>query len=284
MRYEWVVSFRDDDKSLLAFLQGRLEDKGYSLRKIKGWIDAGFCSLRGRPERFSRTKVTSGAKVCLLIPQVVKYELQILYEDDDLLLLNKPAKVTCDERLVLQLARMDKKIQLVHRLDKDTTGCLLCAKSEEVKDYFIEQFRAQHVHKRYQAICDGVIAEETGTIANYLGAIFRYDGHVKWGPVSKDGHLAVTDWQVLARSKNATRLTLYPKTGRTHQLRVHTSSMGHPILGDYTYSERFRCPYKPSRVLLHAERIAFCHPKTGEMLHKSAVLPDDFQQCVKELF
>jgi 23S rRNA-/tRNA-specific pseudouridylate synthase len=133
------------------------------------------------------------------------------------------------------------------------------------------------------AIVDGKVAKENGVIENYLGPIQRYQGHVKWGVVPADGHFASTSWKVLKRFATATLLHLMPKTGKTHQLRVHTSGMGHPILGDFTYGKTFRCPYKAPRTLLHAKAIAFQHPVTGEKLELSCPLPADFEACLAEL-
>lgn len=254
------------------------------MRKIKGWIDAGFCFVNGKQERFSRSKVPAYATISLEIPKQEKKELSFLFEDEAILVLNKPAGISCDERLVSQLAKCKKSALLVHRLDKETTGVLLCAKSNEIKDYFIEQFRNHLMQKHYVAIVDGVVQGECGTIENYLGPISRFEGHVKWGKVNKDGHFAETHWKVLKRAKKATMLELRPKTGRTHQLRVHTSQMGHPILGDFTYADTFRCPYKSARVLLHAERLAFTHPKTKRIVEYQAEIPADFAACLKELF
>lgn len=282
MQCEWQVLPNESNVSLLAFLQGKFKE--CSMRKIKGWIDAGFCSVRGQRVRFSRTAVKAGERVLLHVPQLVQKDIQILFEDDALLIIDKPAGITCDERLVRDLAKLQKKVELVHRLDKETTGILLCAKTPQVKKYFIEEFRDLAVHKRYVAVVDGVVKEGEGAIENYLGPIQRYQGHVKWGVVAHDGHYASTEWRVLKRAKNASLLELSPKTGKTHQLRVHTSSMGHPILGDHTYAKGFRCPYKSPRVLLHAELLAFKHPVTQDVIRLSAPLPEDLMACLKELF
>ncbi len=282
MQCEWQVQPAEANMSLLAFLQGKFKD--CSMRKIKGWIDAGFCTVRGQRVRFSKTCVRAGERVLLHVPQQVQKDIQILFEDDLLLIIDKPAGITCDERLVRDLAKRQKKVELIHRLDKETTGILLCAKTPEIKKYFVEEFRNLAVHKRYVAVVDGVVKGGEGTIENYLGPIQRYQGHVKWGQVHSDGHYACTEWRVLKRGKNASFLELSPKTGKTHQLRVHTSGMGHPILGDHTYAKGFRCPYKATRVLLHAELLAFKHPVNQEIMHFTAPLPEDLAACVKELF
>jgi 23S rRNA pseudouridine955/2504/2580 synthase/23S rRNA pseudouridine1911/1915/1917 synthase len=286
MHYEWVVTASDRGKSLLEFLQARLASKSLSMRKIKGWIDAGFCKVQGKIMRFYRSTVSLNEKISLDIPdEVQKREpIQILFEDDDLVIIDKPAGYTCDERLVNDLEKLGKKIELVHRLDKETSGVLILAKSKKIKDYFVEEFRNQKVFKRYLAVVDGIVKEETGSIENYLGPIERYQGHVRWGVVLQNGHLALTDWKVAKRGKKATLLVLVPHTGRTHQLRIHTSNMGHPILGDSTYAKSFRCPYKAFRVLLHAEAISFTHPKSHTACEFKAPIPGDMKHCLEALF
>lgn len=282
MQFEWVVSARFANVALLAFLQRCLKDKAFSMRKLKGCIDAGFCFVNGRPQRFSRSLVAAGDKIQLTVPEPkVHVPIQFVYEDECMLVIDKPEGCTCDERLVADLAQMGKKIELVHRLDKETTGLLICAKSSDVKSYFIGQFRSLSVHKKYLAIVDGVVKEDSGTIENYLGPIERYQGHVKWGVVHKDGHYAASSWQVLKRAQKATLLMLMPKTGKTHQLRIHTSGMGHPILGDHVYAKGFRCTYKAPRVMLHAHSLAFVHPKTGQVLECRAEPPEDFKACLQ---
>ncbi len=285
MQYEWQVSRLDGQLTLLEFLKRRFKDKDFSLRKIKGWIDAGFCTVAGRPQRFSRTQLVTGERVVLFVPEKqAPVQMLFIYEDDAILVLDKPAGITCDERLVADLAKKNKHIELVHRLDKETTGLLICAKTADVKKYFIQQFRALAVQKSYIAIVDGLVQENNGDIQNYLGPIQRYQGHVKWGVVSSDGHLASSHWHVLKRGKKTSLLHLEPKTGKTHQLRVHTSGMGHPILGDFTYSKTFSCTYKAPRILLHAKTLAFLHPQTHEMMQLSSELPKDIEACLKELF
>jgi len=254
------------------------------MRKIKGWIDAGYCFVKGRQERFARTAVGANSKVLLRVPVKEKREIAFLFEDEAILILDKPAGISCDARLEAELAKLKKASFLVHRLDKETTGLLLCAKTQKVKDYFIEEFREQRVQKRYVAIVDGNLAEESGSIENYIGPTSRYEGHVKWGKVMQGGHFAHTLWRVLKKAKSANLVELFPKTGRTHQLRVHTSQMGHPILGDHTYAKSFRCSYHVPRVMLHAEGLAFSHPVTGKIMEFHAPLPNDFLACLKELF
>ena len=274
MQYEWIAQ---SSETLLSFIQAKLQDKTLSLRKIKGWIDAGYCFVGGRQERFSRFQVAPGQKITLRVPEArAQKPVELLFEDEAILIISKPSGITCD-------ARLEKKALLVHRLDKETSGLLLLAKNAKVKEYFIKEFKKHAVQKQYVAICDGAVREPSGTIKNYLGPIERYQGHVKWGVVAKDGHFAHTEWKVLKKAKQATLLQLMPVTGKTHQLRIHTSGMHHPILGDNTYGKSFRCSYRAPRILLHAIHLSFTHP-AGNKMEISCPLPDDFEACLKELF
>lgn len=281
MRYEWIVQAGQQGLTLLEFLQDKLQEKNFSMRKIKGWIDAGFCHIAGKVERFSRTKVSPRQKISLHLPEAPasRAPIQILFEDEVLVIIDKPAGYSCDERLVQDMTKLGKKVVLVHRLDKETSGVLILAKNQKIKDYFVEEFRARRISKRYLAIVQGVVNEESGSIEDYLGPIERYQGHVKWGKVSQNGHIAQTDWKVVKRLKKATLLVLIPHTGRTHQLRIHTSNMGHPILGDKVYG----AASSSSRLLLHAEAICFQHPKSGMMVEFQACFPADFKECIEAL-
>ncbi|MBS0635518.1 MAG: hypothetical protein JSR37_08660, partial [Verrucomicrobia bacterium] len=167
MQYEWTVKATDANVSLLQFIQKKLPD--YSMRKIKGWIDAGYCFVAARQQRFARTAVLAGQKITLNVVEQKIEEIAYIYEDEAILVIDKPAGITCDERLVKSLAKANKQVILVHRLDKETTGLLLLAKSEDIKKYFIEEFRNLAVEKSYVAIVDGVIEKPSGHIENYLG-------------------------------------------------------------------------------------------------------------------
>lgn len=281
MQYEWTVSARDTGKTLLQFLQERFTD--CSMRKVKGWIDAGFCHVGGKKERFSRTQLKPGQKLELTLVETEAKKLEVLYHDEALVVVNKPSGITCDDRLERDLAKQGINAVLVHRLDKFTSGVLLLAKAQEIKAYFVEQFKALAVQKRYIAVVDGQLQREGGTIQNYLGPIKRLVGQVVWGVVHENGHYAETEWRLKQRLKQASVLELMPKTGKTHQLRVHTSFMGHPILGDDVYGKKFSCRYRAPRVLLHAEELAFIHPITKKLMHFTAKLPDDIVACIQEL-
>ena len=135
------------------------------------------------------------------------------------------------------------------------------------------------------AIVDGQIERASGIIDNYLGKKREYAGQTLWGAVKpSEGLAAVTEWQCLKRGELASLVACFPKTGRTHQLRVHLADLGHPILGDFQYGKDFQCPYRSPRILLHAEEIGLRHPQSGAWMEFHAAFPEDFQQAKDELF
>ena len=291
MRYDWKVTPQEEGKTLLAFLKARLDDKTLSARKIKSLIDAGFCSINEKRERFANRPVVAKTCISLLIPdieakQTVTFSKErILFDDDAIFIYDKPANITCDEKGILSLFKKESlKLKLVHRLDKDTTGVLLCAKSEKAHQLLLEQFRKREVLKEYLAIVDGVLAQNHATIENYLAPLSRTPGQVRWGQVQKGGFYAETQWTCIKRAKNASLVGLFPQTGRTHQLRVHMSQIGHPIIGDRQYGKKFQCSYEALRQLLHAQKLLFCHPLIQKRLEVSAPLPQDMKDAIQNIF
>ncbi len=288
---EWMVTFEESGDKLLSFLTRRLEG-AFSSRSLKQMIEHNGCLVNGRTERFASTRLEKRDHVQLDLdslppPPPVSLEVRrILYEDEALFVYDKPAGVNSDERGILKLLRQEiPALELVHRLDRETTGILLLAKSPSVLEKLIEQFRRYEVKKRYEAIVDGVLETSKGVIENELGKKSFYAGQTIWGRVKKGkGLYAYTEWQCMKRGKRVSYVACFPKTGRTHQIRVHLAELGHPILGDYQYGKAFQCPYRASRLLLHAKALSFPHPLTGEILELSAPLPDDFNRALQKLF
>jgi 23S rRNA pseudouridine955/2504/2580 synthase/23S rRNA pseudouridine1911/1915/1917 synthase len=288
---EWMVTQEESGSKLLSFLTQRLEGK-YSARFLKRLIEHNGCQINGKTERFASTLLGRGDHVCLYLEQAVSPPLhvaesaRILFEDDALLVYNKPAGINSDEKGILQLWRAtDRSLRLVHRLDRDTTGILILAKQPVVFEHLVQQFKQFEVEKRYLAIVDGLLDQAKGKVENYLGKKRAYAGQTIWGAVSASrGLYACTEWERLKRGRGASLVACHPKTGRTHQIRVHLAEIGHPILGDFQYGKHFQCAYHPLRILLHAEAIRFHHPMTGVEMHLTAPLPDDFKMAQQKLF
>lgn len=287
---EWIIEAKDSGVKLIAFLTQHLEGQ-YSARHLKRVIERNGCRINGRTERFASTVLGQGDHVTLEVEQALPPKTndpepqRILFEDDSLFVYDKPAGVSCDDKGILfVLKKINPSLQLIHRLDRETTGVLLLAKQQKVFENLVKQFKALQVHKKYLAIVDGKVGSNKGVIENYLGKKKAFAGQTLWGSVNpSEGLKALTEWKCLERGKTASLLSCTPKTGRTHQIRVHLAEMGHPILGDFQYGRHFQSSYRPSRILLHAEEIAFLHPATGKPLVFSAPLPKDFNQAIQEL-
>jgi 23S rRNA pseudouridine955/2504/2580 synthase/23S rRNA pseudouridine1911/1915/1917 synthase len=288
----WEVSQKQSGISLQVFLKEKLGE-GVSAKQIKRAIDAGKCLLNGKAERFSSRLVGFGDKVELDISppkekskQVdIKESERVLYSDDDLIAYNKPASIVSDSKDLLDvLEKRFGSVILLHRLDKDTTGVLLFARNELAAKAIETLFKKRLVKKTYLAFVNGIPAKSSGVIENFLGKLHVYQGQTVWGAVLREkGLLAKTTWEIKKKGKGAALILCRPETGRTHQIRVHLSSLGHPILGDHQYGRAFTCDYRPQRVLLHAAEIVFEHPRTKQLLTIKAVLPEDFLDATKRL-
>jgi len=231
--------------------------------------------------------------------------LDFLFEDRSLLVLNKPAGLVVhpaagheEHTLVNALLHYCggglsgiggvARPGIVHRLDKETSGCLVIAKNDETHIALSAQFAGRKVKKIYQAIVCGELARESGEIR---AAIARHPSHRKRMAVRDDisGRAARTSYRVLERLKSATFVEAQLHTGRTHQIRVHFQFLGHPLVGDETYGARQNkklteaTGYKAPRVMLHARELSFVHPRTEESLSFEAPLPEDFREALKFL-
>jgi len=220
--------------------------------------------------------------------------LDIIYEDDALIALNKqpglvvhPAVGHWSGTLVnalihhcgAQLAGRggQERLGIVHRLDKDTSGLMLVAKTDEVHERLAAAFAAREVKKTYRALCWGVFRRASGELRGAIGrhAVHRKKMHVPKNP--EKGRAAWTDYRVLKQSKLGAEVECLLHTGRTHQIRVHLSHLGHPIWGDTLYGKRTLInDFYPARQMLHAARIELAHPITGKPLKIEAPLPGDY--------
>ena len=237
--------------------------------------------------------------------QPEKMPLDILFEDKSLLVLNKPAGLVVhpsagheEHTLVNALLYHCKgslsgiggvaRPGIVHRLDKETSGCLVIAKNDETHLALSAQFAGRQVKKKYNAIVCGELARDSGEIR---AAIARHPSHRKRMAVRDDdsGRAAHTNWRVLEKLRVATFVEARIFTGRTHQIRVHFQFLGHPLVGDETYGARQNkkftelTGYKAPRVLLHARELSFVHPRTQKQVSFEAPLPKDFCEALKFL-
>lgn len=201
----------------------------------------------------------------------------IVHEDAAFLIVDKPEgllsvpgkgpdKADC---LITRLQRIYPRVLLVHRLDNDTSGVIVFARTSAAQVALAGQFERRETVKHYVARVQGTVAGEAGTVDLPLTVDWpnRPRQHVN----HDTGRPAVTDWQVIGRSPGETRMRLMPRTGRSHQLRVHMQALGHPILGDRLYAQGAAAAHP--RLMLHAERLGFAHPETGAAVVFSAACP-----------
>ncbi len=247
-------------------------------------IREGRVSVDGAAQSKAGFKLKPGMAVRVEVPAAVPAEvtaedidLEILYQDDDLAVVYKPSGMvvhpaagnesgTLVNALLKHLDNLsgiggEIRPGIVHRIDKDTSGLLLVAKNDRSHVCLSEQIRAHTVHRAYRAIVIGGFREEEGTVEGPIG---RHPTDRKRMAIVPGGKEAVTHWRVLERLRGATLIEAKLTTGRTHQIRVHMASIGHPVLGDPVYGPK-KSPYPVAGgQLLHAFRIGFVHPSTGE--------------------
>ena len=278
---------------------------------IQRLIQEGCITINGKTTKPTHTP-RAGEVVHVTWPEARPAEAQpedmpldVLFEDEALLVLNKPAGVVVhpaagnEEHTLVNALLHHCEGQLsgiggvarpgiVHRLDKETSGCLVVAKNDETHVALSAQFAGRTVEKIYLAIVCGVMPREEG---NIRAAIARHPSHRKRMAVrdEENARAAHTGYRVVERLREATLVEALLHTGRTHQIRVHFQHIGFPVAGDLTYGQRQTkrlaelTSYEAPRVLLHAHKLAFVHPRSGKTMNFRAPLPADFEDALKFL-
>jgi RluA family pseudouridine synthase len=283
----FIIGSVDSGVRLVAFLKKQLPSS-LSARALKGFIERGACSVNGQVERFASRILGQGDRVAFALPSAphfaslksaISHPFPVLYEDEGLFICNKPPGISCDPTTFAKL--FPHPYFLVHRLDRDTSGVLILAKTAVMRERMEELFRKRLIKKCYYAIVEGKPDTTEGVIDTYLAVEHRYQGQLLVKEVGKSvGKRAITRWiykGVCGETKEKISLIeCWPETGRTHQIRVHLSGIGLPILGDLQYGRRTIPRVSVSRCLLHAFKVIFYHPFTQRECIIQAPLPEDF--------
>lgn len=282
----------------------------YSRSRLKEWILAGNVSVNDKVITKAREKMFGGEQISIVaeVEADVRFEpqnipLNIVYEDDDILVINKPADLvvhpgagnpdgTILNALLYHYPQIDTvpRAGIVHRLDKDTTGLMVVAKTIPAQTALVEALQAREITREYEAVANGIMTAG-GTVDEPIGRHSTKRTHMA---VTFSGRPSVTHYRVMEKYRAHTRLRLRLETGRTHQIRVHMSHITHPLVGDQLYGGRPRPPKKASpefleylrnfkRQALHATMLSLAHPITGEQMTWHAEPPEDFVKLINLL-
>ncbi len=301
----FLVSEADRGKRLDLFLSEKLGKTRSAVTKL---IKEGFVHVEGLSVK-AGYRLKSSEKISITIPEEPEHELipehipiEIIYQDEYLVVVNKPPGLvmypaaghrsgTLMNALLYhtgRLARVGGPLRpgVVHRLDKDTSGLVVVALNDDAYYALVEQFKERTIKRLYNALIFGQLKEDEGTIERPIG---RSETHrKKMSTRTRRGRYAKTFWQVVERFHNATLVQARLATGRTHQIRVHFASIGHPVLGDHIYGrKRFleinNQKIKIPRQMLHAATLGFTHPASGRWLEFCSEIPEDMREIMKIL-
>ncbi|AVI98829.1 23S rRNA pseudouridine(1911/1915/1917) synthase RluD [Haemophilus influenzae] len=282
----------------------------YSRSRLKTWIEADLVNLNDRIANIPREKVFGGERIEIIVEveDDTRFEpenipLNIVYEDDDIIVINKPKDLvvhpgagnpngTVLNALLYHYPPIAEvpRAGIVHRLDKDTTGLMVVAKTIPAQTKLVRDLQKRKITREYEAVASGIMTKG-GTVDQPMA---RHATKRTLMAVHPMGKPAVTHYRIMENYRNYTRLRLRLETGRTHQIRVHMAHIAHPLLGDQTYGGRPRPPKNASedfmevlrnfkRQALHAVMLRLSHPITGEMMEWYAPLPDDFVELLNAL-
>lgn len=301
-QFAYQIGPEEDDERLDKWMSSAIADLSRSY--IQKCIKDNQVLINGKPQKASyRLKVDD--EIVFHIPKAMEpaieaenIPLSILYEDPDLLIVDKPKGMVVHPapghysgtlvNAVMYHCRDNLsgingvlRPGIVHRIDRDTTGSLIICKNDHAHNSIAEQLKEHTITRKYRAIVHGVIDAEEGTVNAPIGRDPK--DRKKMAINEQNGKPAITHYKVLRRFQEYTYIECQLETGRTHQIRVHMSSIGHPLLGDEVYSQR-KFPYHLCGQTLHAMVIGFIHPSSGEYLEITAPLPDYFNHllCILE--
>ncbi len=277
------------------------ETSGISRSHAKNLCEQGFVLRNGKALKAS-DGVKEGDEILVNEPKPVSLDLtpqdmplDIIYQDEDVAVINKAQGVTVHagggtkgntlvNALLYHLDSLSGingvlRPGIVHRIDKDTSGLLVVAKNDRAHVSLASQIEKKTCHREYIALLEGVVKEDKGRIETFIG---RSDKNRKLMAVTKTGRKAATNYEVIKRYKEFTLCRFILETGRTHQIRVHAKYMGHPVVGDKAYGFK-KQKFALEGQLLHAYKLTFTHPSTGEAVSFTAPLPDYFEKVLNSI-
>jgi len=296
---KFLVCNEDENMRLDIFLSKCFEDKSRSY--IQNVIQDKLIEVNGKTKK-SNYKIKAGDNIEITIPDPVNLNIQsenisldILYEDKDVIVVNKPqgmivhpAPGVYEGTLVNALLNHCNDLSgingvtrpgIVHRIDKDTSGILVVAKNDNSHNKLAKQLKDHSMTREYIALVEGVIKLDEGTVDE---PIARHPKEKIKMAVCTNGKRAVTHYKVIKRFKNNTLIKCILETGRTHQIRVHMAYIGHPLVGDPVYGYK-KQRFKLNGQLLHAKKLGFVHPATGKYIEFETEIPDYFKKVIKVL-
>lgn len=298
-RYDFLISNNQAGERIDSVLSLLLEDVSRSY--IQKLIEGGQVKLNGKLLVKKNTKLNENDYIELELPDPVPCDaspeeipLDIVYEDDHIIVINKekgmvvhPAAGNLSGTLVnallahcnLSVINGTQRPGIVHRIDKDTSGALVCAKTDEAYRGLQKQFAEHSITRMYRAVVYFSLDEEEGTVDAPLGRDPK--NRLKMAIVP-DGKRAITHWKVRERFNGFTEINAKLETGRTHQIRVHMASINHPLLGDDVYGPK-KHPYKTNGQMLHAEVLGFVHPISGQYMEFEAKAPKIYLDTIEKL-
>lgn len=300
---QFSIEEEDIDKRLDSFLSERIE--GYSRTYMQKLIEDGSAKVREKTVK-SNYKLKKGDTVEVTIPDPVPLEveaedirLDVVYEDDALIVINKPQGMVvhpaqgnyrgtivnallhhCDSLSDYNsLTGINGVMRpgIVHRIDKDTSGIIVIAKSNDAHLSLSEQLKAHSITRKYLALLEGRLKSENGTVDAMIGR--NPKDRKQMAVVDRNGKQAVTHYRVLEQFDSNTLIEASLETGRTHQIRVHMAYIGHPVVGDTVYGFK-KQRFDTKGQLLHARVLGFVHPKTGRYMEFEAPVPEYFQRIL----